>query len=131
MFYGAIYGACNLIYGCSWSLLKTRTMKAQGWKDLNIKEKLGIGTAVLAFLFGWGLTICSAFVALLISEQGTLWVLGQSLVYTASVLGLSYYFKGEATMMKQDMQRYFTRQERLMRNKGMEDIPEEDEKDNE
>ena len=111
-------------------------MNNKKWSDLNIKEKLGIGTAVCAFIFGWGLTICSAFVALLISEQGTLWVLGQSLVYTASVLGLSYYFKGETVQMKHDMERYFDMKERLqiermkLRNgQDVDEVPGNDEDD--
>lgn len=43
-------------------------MKENNWKDLGIKEKLAIGTAVIAFIAGWSLVGISAFVALLISE---------------------------------------------------------------
>ena len=84
------------------------------WKDLSIKEKLAVGSACLAFLAGWILTGLAAFVPILLSEQGVLWILGQSLIYSASVFGVSMYFKAEAVKMKNDMQRYFNQKERLM-----------------
>ena len=84
------------------------------WKDLSIKEKLAVGSACLAFIAGWALTLCAAFVPILLSEQGVLWILGQSLIYSASVFGVSMYFKAEAVQMKNDMQRYFNQKERLM-----------------
>lgn len=58
----------------------------QSWKDLEIKDKLAVGTALAAFTAGWLLTGIAAFVPLLLSEQSILWILGQSLVYSASVL---------------------------------------------
>lgn len=85
----------------------------QKWNDLNIKEKLAIGSACLAFIAGWGLTLCAAFVPVLLSEQGVLWILGQSLVYSASVFGVSLYFKAESVQMKNEIARYIDRKERL------------------
>lgn len=79
------------------------------WKDLNIKDKLAIISACAAFTIGWGLTICAAFVPLLLSEQGILWILGQALIYSASVFGLGMYFKSETVQMKQDVRRYMRR----------------------
>lgn len=86
----------------------------QSWNDLNIKEKLSIASACLAFIIGWGLTICAAFVPLLLSEQGVLWILGQALIYSASVFGVALYFKAESAQMKNDMQRYFNKREKIM-----------------
>lgn len=109
------------------------------WKDLGIKDKLAIGSACAAFAIGWALTICAAFIPILLSEQGTLWVLGQALVYTASVFGVSLYFKSEAVQMKQDINKHIEFMERLqierekIRN-GIptDDIPNQDnDKDNE
>lgn len=88
-------------------------MNNKKWVDLPIKEKLAIGSACLAFIAGWTLTGIAAFVPILLSEQGTLWILGQSLVYSASVFGIAAYFRSEAVEMKHDMQRYFDRKERL------------------
>lgn len=104
------------------------------WKDLSIKEKLAVGSACLAFIAGWALTLCAAFVPILLSEQGVLWILGQSLIYSASVFGVSMYFKAEAVQMKSDMQRYFNQKERLMiereklrKGQDVEELPIEDE----
>lgn len=83
------------------------------WSDLSIKEKLAIGSACFAFIAGWTLTGIAAFVPILLSEQATLWILGQSLVYAASVFGVSLYFKAETVQMKHDMERYFDKKERL------------------
>ena len=85
----------------------------QTWKDLNIKDRLAIVSACVAFTVGWTLTALAAFVPLLLSEQGILWILGQSLVYSASVFGLGMYFKSESVQMKHDMERYFDKKERL------------------
>ena len=86
----------------------------QNWSELDIKNKLAIGSACLAFIAGWTLTGIAAFVPILLSEQGVLWILGQSLVYAASVFGVSLYFKAETVQMKNDMQRYFNKKERLL-----------------
>lgn len=85
----------------------------QSFKDLNIKEKLAIISACVAFTVGWGLTICAAFVPLLLSEQGILWILGQALIYSASVFGLGMYFKAESVQMKHDINRHMEQMERL------------------
>lgn len=79
------------------------------WKDLNIKDKLAIVSACIAFTVGWTLTCLAAFVPLLLSEQGILWILGQALIYSASVFGLGMYFKSETVQMKQDVRRYMRR----------------------
>ena len=81
-------------------------MKNSKWSDLNIKDKFAIVSACVAFAAGWTLTLCAAFIPLLLSEQGILWILGQSLVYSASVFGLGMYFKSETIQMKEDMRRY-------------------------
>lgn len=76
------------------------------WKDLNIKDKLAIVSACVAFTVGWTLTCLAAFVPLLLSEQGILWILGQALIYSASVFGLGMYFKSETVQMKRDVRQY-------------------------
>ena len=77
----------------------------KSFKDLNIKDKLAIISACIAFTAGWSLTIIAAFIPILLSEQGVLWVLGQALIYSASVFGLGMYFKSETSQMKADMRR--------------------------
>lgn len=104
------------------------------WGELNIKEKLAIGSACIAFGLGWLITGLAAFVQLLISEQGVLWILGQSLVYTASVFGVSAYFRSEAVQLRRDVDRHLGEMEklRIQREKikngiDVEEIPGKDE----
>lgn len=86
------------------------------FEDLNIKDKLAIISACIAFTVGWTLTCMAAFIPLLLSEQGILWVLGQSLVYSASVFGLGMYFKSETVQMKEDIDRHIDRMRRKRKN---------------
>ena len=85
----------------------------QTFKDLNIKERLSIISACIAFVMGWVLTGIAAFVPLLLSEQAVLWILGQALTYSAAVFGVSMYFNAESRQMKRDLKHYFNEQERL------------------
>lgn len=77
----------------------------ENWTSLNIKEKLAIITACVAFSAGWILTGIAAFVPLFLSEASVLTVLGQSLVYAASVFGITSYFNAEAHRMRSDFRR--------------------------
>lgn len=62
------------------------------WKDLDIKDKVAIITCCIAFALGWILTIAGFIVDPLgIVSDSVLWILGQSLIYTASVLGIGMY----------------------------------------
>lgn len=106
----------------------------QNWDDLNIKEKLSIASACLAFIAGWTLTGIAAFVPILLSEQGVLWILGQALIYSASVFGVALYFKAESVQMKHDIDRHLERVERmqiqrekLRMGQEVEEIPDEEE----
>lgn len=85
-------------------------MKNNNWSDLNIKEKIAIISAVLAFVAGWGLTI-AGFVLPPLAEisDAVLWVLGQSLIYAASVFGVTSYFSAETAKMKHDIREQILR----------------------
>lgn len=107
-------------------------MKAN-FKDLNIKEKLAIISACMAFCAGWILTGIAAFVPLLLSEQSILWILGQSLTYASAVFGVSMYFSAESRQMKHDINKHIEHMDRMMLErekirKGLEveEIPNED-----
>lgn len=74
---------------------------------MDVKQKFAICTAVVAFVAGWGLTI-AGFV---LPPQGevsdsVLWILGQALVYTASVLGIGMYFNNELAQLRRETRRY-------------------------
>jgi len=108
-------------------------MKNNKWTDLGIKDKLAIGSACVAFALGWVITGLAAFIPLLISEQGVLWILGQSLVYTASVFGVTMYFKSETIQLRHDIDKHLEHVERMrlkekMIDKGLNnEVEEEDE----
>lgn len=104
------------------------------WTDLNIKEKLAIISACLAFICGWTLTGIAAFVPLLLSEQSILFILGQAMTYSAAVFGVSMYFNAEARQMKSDITKHIERMERLSidreklrKGQDVEDLPDEEE----
>lgn len=86
----------------------------QTWKDLEIKDKLAVGTALAAFAAGWLLTGIAAFVPLLLSEQSILWILGQSLVYSASVFGVAAYFRSESVQLRRDMDNHLAHTEKMI-----------------
>lgn len=73
------------------------------WSSLTVKERLAIGTALVAFAAGWTLTGIACFIPLLLSEQSILWILGQSLVYSSGVFGITSYFSAEAQRMRNDV----------------------------
>ena len=75
-----------------------------------MKEKASVLTAVAAFILGWGLTI-SGFIVEPIGEvaDSVLWVLGQALIYTASVLGITQYFNSEQRKLRNDIRGFATR----------------------
>lgn len=77
------------------------------WKDLDIKNRLAIITAVLAFLIGWGLTIAGFIVPPLGAvSDSVLWILGQALIYAASVFGVAMYVGGEVKRLKGEVRNY-------------------------
>lgn len=79
---------------------------------MDIKTKFAIGTAVVAFVVGWGLTIAG----FILDPQGevhdsVLWILGQALIYTASVLGIGMYFNNQMAKFRADTRRYLEEKE--------------------
>lgn len=106
-----------------------------GWKDLNIKEKITIISACAAFIFGWSMSVAGFFIPP-VGEvaDSVLWILGQSLVYAASVFGVSAYFRSETVQLKRDMDRHLEHMERmqiqrekLRKGVDVEEIPNENE----
>jgi hypothetical protein len=76
------------------------------WSALDIKSKIAYSTAVIAFALGWGLTIAGFVVGAGVISDSVLWVLGQALVYAASVFGVGMYVAGEVRGMKRSIQRF-------------------------
>lgn len=76
-------------------------------EKLDVKTRFAIGTAVVAFVAGWGLTIAG----FIIPPKGevhdsVLWILGQALIYTASVLGFGMYVNSQMVKFRADTRRY-------------------------
>lgn len=70
------------------------------WDSLEIKTRIAYATAVVAFVCGWVLTFIAFFIGKGQIHDSVLWVLGQALVYTASILGVGMYVTGEVGAMK-------------------------------
>ena len=87
------------------------------WTNLNIKDKLAVITAIAAFVTGWALTI-AGFIVPPTGEisSSVLWVLGQSLIYGASVFGISAYFSSETQKLRSDMRMMFKEEEKRLKD---------------
>jgi len=84
------------------------------WKDLNIKDKLAILSACIAFILGWCMSIAGFWIPP-VGEvaDSILWILGQALLYAASVFGVSAYFRSETVQLRRDMDKHLEEMERM------------------
>lgn len=84
------------------------------WTTLNIKEQIAIISACVAFVLGWAMSIGAFFVPP-VGEvaDSILWILGQALLYSSAVFGVSAYFRSEAVQLKRDMDRHLEHMERM------------------
>lgn len=84
------------------------------WKDLNIKDKLAILSACIAFILGWCMSIAGFWIPP-VGEvaDSILWILGQALLYAASVFGVSAYFRSESVQLRRDMDKHLEEMERM------------------
>lgn len=76
------------------------------WSTLDVKSKIAYITAIAAFVLGWGLTIAGFWIGAGVVHDSVLWILGQSLVYSASVFGVGMYVTGEVKGMKRSIRRF-------------------------
>ena len=107
------------------------------WVDLNIKEKLSIASAIIAFILGWCMSIAGFWIPP-VGEvaDSILWILGQALLYAASVFGVSAYFRSESVQLRRDMDKHLEHMERMqiqrekIRNGiDVDEIPEKDDEE--
>lgn len=78
---------------------------------MDLKQKTAYATAIVAFVLGWFLVIMGFFMP----PEGEvadsiLWILGQSLIYTASVLGVTMYFNSQMVKFRADTRRYIQKE---------------------
>jgi hypothetical protein len=84
------------------------------YEKCTLKQKVAMISGIVAFLLGWGLTIAGFFVPPLGDiADSVLWVLGQSLIYTGSVLGLTQYFSAESVRLRHDVDKHMEMMERM------------------
>lgn len=81
-------------------------------KRMDIKQRTAYITAIIAFFAGWGLTIAGFCVPPTGEVSGSvLAVLGEAMVYAASVFGVSMYFGHEMEKFRHDTRQYIDRLE--------------------
>lgn len=81
---------------------------------MDIKQKTAYITAILAFVAGWGLTIAGFCVPPTGEVSGSvLAVLGEAMVYAASVFGVTMYFGHEMEKFRHDTRRYIDKIEHI------------------
>lgn len=79
---------------------------------MDIKQRTAYITAIVAFVAGWGLTIAGFCVPPTGEVSGSvLAVLGEAMVYAASVFGVTMYFGHEMEKFRHDTKRYIDRLE--------------------
>ena len=84
------------------------------WIDINIKDKIAILSAIIAFILGWCMSIAGFWIPPVgeVSDS-ILWILGRALLYDASAFGVSAYFRSETVQLKRDMDRHLEHMERM------------------
>ena len=77
------------------------------WQELDVRTKIAYITAISAFILGWGLTI-AGFCVPPVGEvtESILWVLGQGLLYAASVFGVGMYTVSSIRGMKDELKAF-------------------------
>ena len=96
-------------------------------QKMDTKSKYAIGTAIVAFAIGFGLTIAGFFTPPKGEvHDSVLWILGQALIYTASVLGIGMYFNSKTTELNQRIVEMKDEARRLVREEMNEEKEEGD-----
>lgn len=72
-----------------------------------MKRKGAYATAIFSFIAGWGLTIAGFCVPPKGEVSGSvLAILGEAMLYTASVFGVAMYFNSKAVQLKAEIKEY-------------------------
>lgn len=96
-------------------------------KITDAKQKAAYITAIASFIIGWGLTIYGFLLPPRGDvTDGTLYLLGEAMIYTASVFGVTLYFQNQMAKFRHDTRRYIDREIRnqeLNENEDFDDNP--------
>lgn len=86
-------------------MLMEEQNKDRSYKHLSHREVWMYTLATIGFIAGWGLTTWGFCVEPLGEVHTSIqWILGQSLLYSASTFGIGMYFRREMTELKKDLQ---------------------------
>lgn len=102
---------------------------SEQWSQLEIKTKIAYITALVAFTIGWGLAIAGFIIGAGVVSDSVLWILGQSLIYAASVFGVGMYVTGSVKNMKKAIRMFMQSEDQKFRRGQVEeeDFGEEEE----
>ena len=95
------------------------------WKQLDIKTRIAYVTAIIAFVLGWGLSVAGFIIGAGIISDSVLWVLGQALVYAASVFGVGMYTTGEVKKMKMSLRSFMKEEKAELEGREVEEPDDE------
>lgn len=98
------------------------------WSDLDLKTRIAYVTAIAAFTLGWGLTTAGFIIGAGVVHDSVLWILGQALLYAASVLGVGMYITGSVRGMKRSISQFMMAEHKRLRE-AEEEIELEEEED--
>lgn len=90
--------------------------KRGSWESLEVKTKIAYITAIAAFLLGWSLTVAGFVIGAGVISDSVLWVLGQSLVYAASVFGVGMYVTNSVRAMKRNIRDFMHYEDQRFHN---------------
>lgn len=99
---------------------------AESWKNLEVKTKIAYITAIVAFACGWGLAIAGFIIGAGVVSDSVLWILGQALVYAASVFGVGMYVTNSVKGMKSTIRKFMIDEDRKLRNGNISEENEEE-----
>lgn len=86
---------------------ETLYSKRTNWKELGIRIRVSIGCAVFSIFCGFLLTFLSFFMSNDHTvDNSVLFVLGESLVFTGSILGVSIHVNEEEKRLREDISKY-------------------------
>ena len=89
---------------------------------MDTKQRAAYVTAIVAFIAGWGLTIAGFCVPPTGEVSGSvLAVLGEAMVYAASVFGVTMYFGHELQKFRRDTRQYIDHLEEERKEREHED----------
>lgn len=78
--------------------------KHKSWKELPLRDKITYIISFIAFALGWIITIIGFFVEPVgMVSDSVLWILGQSLLFVGSVLGIAQYYNRSLNNFKEDI----------------------------